>query len=78
MQTQLKPLQAGIEQNNGRVEGLTTLVHERTNVAHSNSEDNLQSVNSVEVTTELCFDTRLVKDEGAPTRVDPLVQDSAG
>lgn len=61
MQTQLNNLQAGIEQNNGRVEALTTLVHERTDTAFLESEEIFKSVNSVEVTTELCFDTSLVK-----------------
>ena len=61
MQTQLDNLQAGINQNSGSVDELATQIQTRTDAAYSSSGEIFESVNSVEVTTELCFDSSLVK-----------------
>lgn len=61
IQARMDGMQVSIGQNNTSLTELATQMLERTDSALSSSGEIYESVNSVEVKNELCFDTRLVK-----------------
>jgi len=61
MQAQLSEMQGGVVQNSAGVEELSAQMKQRMDSTYASSGEVFESVNSVEVTTELCFDTKLVK-----------------
>lgn len=61
IQAQLDQMQTEIGQNSSGVEALATQMQERMDSAQNSSGEIFESVNSVELKNELCFDARLIK-----------------